>query len=251
MKPTTRSISGAVTAILMIPFIIGLLACLPVPIGDPERSRVDEELSGIWLQVEEEGNLAIVLFEPFDKRTWLVTLYGLDIEEESCEWNEDEPETRDEIMLALRTLGKDCLKRDGQSSYKAWRKKLADTWFLTWEPKALFDTDHGFEPALWLGYRIEKSGEDEFILRPINPDDEAFNELDENKAIKKLDEDGLPRDPDTLRSARRAFERVLKRNAKNEDIYSGSELDPRHFFRIQPDDYSLFAGKVVPDELDL
>ena len=33
--------------------IAGLLACMPVPVGDPERSRIDPNLSGAWLLAEE------------------------------------------------------------------------------------------------------------------------------------------------------------------------------------------------------
>jgi len=63
-------------ALVLIPIFAGLLACMPVPIGDPERSRIDPELSGVWavLQSEDSGSDAIFyIIEPYDKRTWLVT----------------------------------------------------------------------------------------------------------------------------------------------------------------------------------
>jgi hypothetical protein len=37
MRNKIRSISGAVLMLMIIPIIVGLLACMPVPIGDPAR----------------------------------------------------------------------------------------------------------------------------------------------------------------------------------------------------------------------
>ena len=78
MKPTTRSISGAVLMLAIIPAIIGILACMPVPIGNPERSRIDPEISGVWVWLDSDDD-AFYAFEPYDKRTWLLT--GIPIEE--------------------------------------------------------------------------------------------------------------------------------------------------------------------------
>ena len=80
MTPRTRSISGAVLMLAIVPAIIGLLACMPVPIGNPERSRVDPDISGVWAMLG-DGDEAFYIFEPYDKRTWLLT--GVPIEEGS------------------------------------------------------------------------------------------------------------------------------------------------------------------------
>ncbi len=69
-----RSRAGLIVSILILPFLLGVMACfvLPVPIGNPEKSRVDPAMSGIWLAAGgSEGWL--VALEPYDKRTWLVT----------------------------------------------------------------------------------------------------------------------------------------------------------------------------------
>ena len=250
MKARTRSLSGALTAILIIPFVIGLLACIPVPIGDPEKSRVDDEITGIWY-VREGEDAYVNLFEPYDKRTWLVTKIELEIEfDEWCDEPGNEPEGYDEIMAALRDLGEDCLGKGDQASYKAWTKTLGDTTFMTWEMKGGLDEDHGFHPLLWLGYKIEKAGPDEFTLRMINGGHDVFSEFEENKGYKKMDDEGPPFDPRAFRSARRAFERLLKKNADNEEIYSDGDVDPMLHYRIVPDDYDLFIGNVVPDPTD-
>lgn len=250
MKARTRSTSGALTAVLIIPFVIGLLACIPVPIGDPEKSRVDDEITGAWF-VREGEDAYVHLFEPYDKRTWLVTKIELEIDfGELCYEPEEEPESYDEIMAVLRDLGKECLGNGEKAFYKAWTKALGDTTFMTWEMKGGLSEDHGFHPLIWLGYRVEKTGPDEFTLRMINSDHDVFSEFEENKGYKKMDEEGPPFDPRAFRSARRAFERLLKQNADNEEIYAGGEVDPMLHYRIGPDDYKLFIGNVVPDSTD-
>ena len=73
MKPRIRSASGAVLMLAIIPAIVGLLACMPVPIGDPERSRIDPEITGAWVWLN-DGDSSFFVFEPYDKRTWLLPL---------------------------------------------------------------------------------------------------------------------------------------------------------------------------------
>ena len=49
MRPNIRTVSGAILMLAIIPIFAGLLACMPVPIGNPEKSRIDPEISGVWL----------------------------------------------------------------------------------------------------------------------------------------------------------------------------------------------------------
>ena len=77
-----RSIYGLVLMLGIVPVITGILACMPVPIGDPERSKVDPDITGVWavLTIEEESDseAGAYVFEPFDKRTWLVAGVALE-----------------------------------------------------------------------------------------------------------------------------------------------------------------------------
>jgi len=246
MTARIRSLSGAVLAILTIPLIVGLLACIPVPIGDPERSSIDNDISGVWLMIDEDEIPVLTLFEPYDKRTWLLTRYGFElVDSNECEITNVEPESRAGYLEALRARGKDCIIGDETVSYKAWRKKLGDHWFMTWEPKGLIDAKRGFEPAIWYGMRVEKTGADSFTLRMINSDHEVFSEFAESKSYVRLDEEGYPRNPKTLRSARRDFEGILKKHGGNDEIYTNKDMPPMHHIRIEPDDYDLFIGNVV------
>ena len=93
MKPIHRSLTALALA------IVSLMACLPVPIGDPEKSQIDPELSGMWLMLGDDEP-AVALFEPYDKRTWLISHFPISVDEESCDWDDDvlvEGEDEDEV----------------------------------------------------------------------------------------------------------------------------------------------------------
>ena len=66
MKPNVRSFSGAALMLVIIPIFAGLLACMPVPVGDPERSRIDPDLNGVWAMDGEEDLEGIYLFQPWE-----------------------------------------------------------------------------------------------------------------------------------------------------------------------------------------
>ena len=78
MTPRQRSFTGTALALLLVPVVLGLMACLPVPLGDPERSRVDAAMNGVY--ANRDGDPGCMIFEPFDKRTWLVTYLYVDRE---------------------------------------------------------------------------------------------------------------------------------------------------------------------------
>lgn len=187
MNKRIRSATGGLLMLLLIPFIVGLLACMPVPIGDPEKSRIDPQISGIWVSKKEDKGAAYYAFEPFDKRTWLLT--GVRTEEDE-----------DKVVL-----------------YKVWLTKLAGEHFMVWEPKAVYDNDT-FTPEVWFVFRLERPDADTLILHLVVGDDETF------EGIEKT---------------RRAYERVLKKNVHNEDIYDD---DPLRMTRMTPGDRPAFEA---------
>ena len=66
-----RSLGGLLMALIMAPFVISVLACLEAPIGNPETSKVDPKLSGVWFG-KYNGEPALLVLQPYDKRTYLV-----------------------------------------------------------------------------------------------------------------------------------------------------------------------------------
>lgn len=209
-----RTISGAILALIMLPLFLGLLACLPVPIGDPERSRIDPDMTGIWVGFEK----GVTFFEPYDKRTWLVTSVAIDAPKD-CR----SPGTADDYDKLVAWLEvEQCASADEAVIFKAWRSKHGKHWFLTMEPMAIVneDSDDPFAKDVWFVYRIEKTSADEFELRLIDPE---FGEFE-----------GLPQ-------TRRAYEKVIRKHAANDDMYI-SDADP--FVRVQDEHIGLFTDFV-------
>jgi len=182
MKPKFRSLSGAALMLVIIPIIAGLLACMPVPIGDPERSRIDPELNGAWKMSEEGKESALYLFRPYDKRTWVVIgtegTFGAS------------------TKIAL---------------YKAWLTRLGGKRFMTWEQAGGINSDGSFEPEFWLVFRVDKDNDDQFRLRMIDLEFEGFADI---PTPDEYDGD------DYIGKMRRKFERVIKRHIDDEEMYS-------------------------------
>jgi hypothetical protein len=102
----------------MLPTLIGLLACipaLPVPIGDPNKSRIDPALTGVWFDVYKEH---VWVIQPYDRRTYLVTLYDFDPDDcvappfagpddSDLTQDEDRSDSPDEAVHTAATAAKD------------------------------------------------------------------------------------------------------------------------------------------------
>ncbi len=223
MKPGTRSASGAILMLAIIPAIIGLLACMPVPIGNPERSRIDPDISGVWAMLG-DGDEALYAFEPYDKRTWLLT--GVPIEEgDEADLSEYDLETYEDLVTLMKNepVGDDGVTATSMIMYKAWRTRLGGEWFMTWEPKGLFG-EGDFNPDYWVVLKFTKPDADTINLYLVNGDAKVF------KDVKKT---------------RRAYERVLKKNLESKDVISE---EPLRLFRLQPEHLAFveeLASKVI------
>ena len=253
MKGNQRSFTGAVIGLALVPVFIGLLACLPVPIGNPEKSRIDPELSGMWLM----NNETIVLLEPYDKRTWLLS--GVEIKRipDNCvtEQKSETPVENEEVKAEAVDIEQDdiaddryaelvaeleadtngCYGTDEVTLYKAWRSEFGKRPFLTWEPMGAYDEAGRSGEKIYYGFRIDKVDTDSFRLWMINIDADEFEDLE---ALEEFVDSDPPYDPRLERSARRELEKVLRRNADNDDIYVD---DAHHFRRVLEEDVDLFS----------
>jgi len=244
MKSRTRTLSGVIIAVFALPVFMGLTACLPsfpVPVGDPEKSTIDPTISGIWLAEEEE---AFYLFEPFDKRTWLLTAFGLTEDLESCEDEEkleeetDEEEEElsyyDEVMTNIAALGTDCFAVErGPGATKVWRTKLGGEWFMTWENKGVFDAESGFDPGAWLVFHVDTSVPGELRLGWIDMTHDAWDKLDD------LDEEDV---------TRRMVEKIIRKHADEEEFYEEEAF--LIFYRVLPQHYDLIEDFIDEGMVD-
>lgn len=93
---------------LVVAGLLGLAACLPVPLGDPEKSKVDSSYVGAWEWADGDST-NIVTLRPYDERTYLVDAYTITgtIDEPRPKWH---------------------------GAYKAWLTKVKGETFITMQP---------------------------------------------------------------------------------------------------------------------
>jgi len=156
-----RSLGGLLMFIIMAPFLICVLACLDAPIGDPETSRVDPKLTGVWLG-KIEDDLTLLVLQPFDKRTYLVGWFWpeSDVDAEEGEnpekkapkkdgANEDDAKPKG-VETKLNQIN---LKRG--TIFKGWLTTIGGHQFMCWEPRFVVDTkEGGMKTEEWWGFKV-------------------------------------------------------------------------------------------------
>lgn len=225
MKSKYRSLSGAALMLVIIPIFVGILACMPehVPLGNPDRARIDPDISGIWIVTSDEGHLgSLAVFQPWDKHTWMLTNVILD-EGVDADWSVYDLESYDGIVALLEneTWGRDGSGIDGMLIYKAWLTKITGEQFLTIDARGMVDEDGSLDSLFTVDYRLIKKSPDEFHVQMINEDYGALQDV--------------PATP-------RAWEKVIRRNKDDGDLYVD---DVSRFHRVRPEHTKLFSEIVA------
>ena len=238
MRPNARSISGAILMLVIIPIIAGLLACMPVPIGDPERSRIDPQMSG-WWAMEDGGGAGLVVFRPYDKRTWLVFRVPLE-KGELAGIDDFDLETAGDVITVLQanTVGTKGVVAGAPSVYKAWLTRLGGERFMTWEPVGQIEDQKTFYPDAWFAFKVTEQTEDHFVAAMIDVEHKAFEDL-----MDRLEEDET--DP---WKERKHWERAIGKHADDPELYYS---DVQRFRRL-PEELESKAARIVawPFEYD-
>lgn len=184
-----RTITGLSLAVLFVPLMLGITACLDTPIGDPEQGWVDPRVTGVWMAAEGDGDgfgdTAIWVLEPYDARTWLVTWMSITNNEPELPGDpegpdatsvdpeaaggtdggdaaaeKDEPDqpplrlTADQVDAVVAALESDELKGDELIVFKAWLTSIGKSRYLVLEPKHVLDSERGFSPDAWWVFRL-------------------------------------------------------------------------------------------------
>ena len=183
-----RSRAGLLLALVLMPFLLGILACLPVPVGDPEKSRIDPTMSGIWIG-DIDGDLTIIVLDPYDKRSWLMSWIfleeGRDVDsDESTEPDGSELKPDTSPLQILRPDSDRQIKISGFNLYKAWLTRIKGVPFITWESKNLSETLPEMVPEYWWVFRVRRSGDDILYLDAFDLD---IDDLDEAKTRKEAE----------------------------------------------------------------
>lgn len=235
MEPWHRSLAGLVIALVGLPVFLALTGCLhlPVPIGNPEKSRIDPTLTGLWFRADES---AIIFLEPFDQRVWLMTFVPVEFADDVCPLAEDrdlDTEEFDGFIEALGEFGADCFSAgDGIAVYKAWVTRIGGQRFMVWEPKGYWIPGIGFGPVAWYAFRLDRRSTDHVGLVMMKSkyfeDIEGYQELLDN-----LDAE-TPSDPDQVRRVARDVRRAIRKNVEDPDLYAGDDV-PFDLTRIPPE----------------
>ncbi len=221
MKARSRSLSGAGLMLLILPIFAGLLACMPehVPLGNPDRARIDPDLSGIWFVSggDEFGSIAIL--EAWDKHTWALSNFVVE-EGSDADLSDYDLEAYDGFVEALENepLDSTGLEIGGMLSYKTWLSRMSGEYFMTLEMRGLVHEDGSTDPLFTMDYRIINKTADEFSLKLLNEEYEALKEA-----------------PATTR----AWEKVIRRNMDDDDLYTDGVT---RFQRVRPEHIELIGG---------
>ena len=146
--------------LIMAPFLICVLACLDAPIGDPETSKLNPKLTGVWLG-KIEDDLTLLVLQPFDKRTYLVGWFMSESDEDADKGENPEKEAlQKEAANEEEAKPKDGEKKLDQINFKegmlfkGWLTTIGGQQFMCWEPKFVFDEKHGMKPKAWFVWKV-------------------------------------------------------------------------------------------------
>ena len=223
MTPKSRSVSGGLMTLIIIPVIIGLLACMPVPIGNPERSRIDPELSGLWTMQDSDGDImGIVLFEPYDKRTWLGFMVQPGLYERNAP-HEFDIYTLEGLIAALNDESSESplVVADELAVYKIWLTKLGGEQFMVWQPKGAFH-EGKFDTEYGLNWHLTKHGETSFDLSGIRSNHPAIKDVDDKN--------------------RKALEKAIRKHASEPELY---DEDAWTFKKVDPEHADKLGGLII------
>ena len=184
---STRSGMGALLTLAMLPALVVVMGCLglQVPIGNPEKSSIDPKLTGIWWA----STGAILLLDPYDRRTWIGTIISLETNEKAK--IDDLPETLEGLdkenlsKVIAEALEASYLEPTGVFFWKVWLTNVQYKEFMTWKPWLLYSAYNAEQPdetekvMFYLPMGVKRESRDKFSLVNIDAD---FNDLDKVKS---------------------------------------------------------------------
>jgi hypothetical protein len=158
MKPTQRTLLAIALSLPLAVLLLAVFACLPAPVGDPEKSKVDESLSGIYQGDPVNPNskeTPFAVLRPWDAKTYLL-----------------------HYMVAGKDGDKD---KQEKRLFKAWLTTIEGKTFLTCQPM----DDAGFalgaenaekQTRYWVVLRVDKIPTG-LEARMVKPDSAIMKEL--------------------------------------------------------------------------
>ena len=165
--------------------VVGLGACLPVPLGDPETSAVDPRLAGVWTNDFKEAGGTCLVALPYDARTYFV--HVVDVERAGAvELPLEGPVSLDRIEQANQELRNRPWTVRCKGHYKAWLTKVKDATFVTLSPLSL---PGGADDVVHVVARLNLLNDDKLFAHGVDAEHpalkKAFQEKDARDAVLK------------------------------------------------------------------
>jgi hypothetical protein len=163
MNAKRRSVLAILLFAPLAAILLATFACLPAPVGDPDKSKVDETISGIYSRQmpadPTDKTSEIAILRPWDGKTYL---------------------------LQYLTGGiKDGTEQRQIQHFKAWLTTISDKTFITCEPMDNLSYalgDDGSKP-FWVVLRLDKTDKG-LEVRMVNPDSEFMKGLAKREDIE-------------------------------------------------------------------
>ena len=207
---STRSGMGALLTLAMLPALVVVMGCLglQVPIGNPEKSSIDPKLTGIWWA----STGAILLLDPYDRRTWIGTIISLETNEKAK--IDDLPETLEGLdkenlsKVIVEALEASYLEPTGVYFWKVWLTNVQYKEFMTWKPWLLYSAYNAEQPdetekvMFYLPMGVKRESRDKFSLVHIDAD---FNDLGKVES-------------------RYEAERIIRQNINNPELFKTEHM---------------------------
>jgi len=72
VRSAISSRKGVFTVVCLV--LLGFIGCISIPLGDPEKSKVDDKLLGAWMSAPgSDGKQTMFTVQPWDSRTCMVS----------------------------------------------------------------------------------------------------------------------------------------------------------------------------------
>jgi len=158
-----RTVVGLVVALPVAAILLGIFACLPVPVGDPEKSKVDDKLVGGWIKRSDDAPDSLYVVRAFDARTYLVQTFEFDDKD-----------------------GK--IEPKGTGDYKAWLTELGGVRFMTLQPLPIEEPMGYMEKdakRVWVVMKLETKGAD-LNIQMVKPDADLLKDVKTREEAEKV-----------------------------------------------------------------
>jgi len=204
MKSRNRTVLGILLFVPLAAVILATFACLPAPVGDAEKSKVDPGLVGAYRLVPPDPaskDEVMALLRPWDQHTYFLQYMGN---------NKSDPSSKPELM-----------------QFKAWLTTFGGGTFLTCQPMddLGFATGNSSQSEYWVVLRLDKVA-DGLQARMVDADSPLLKDV-----IEKSKDD-----PKALSAA---IEGVIAAHANEDALFT---KDPLHFKKLGKDDSGFIVG---------